>query len=197
MTYRGLAVLAALAATVSCSDDPTAPTGGSGTFAFTFGGTMVSGSYSATGDYVANQASSTQAWAAGFRETGTTLVGAVALQPKANARYDMAILSIDRNTAGTSTVDANCDPEGTSTCTGFGLFYNFSDQANSSGEIICALETGSVTIASIDNNRMSGSFSGSGTCVNLDTFAEGTFTVSSGSFNVPMLSDASFSISSR
>jgi hypothetical protein len=190
LRHRELAAVAALVFAVSCgSDGPSEPTGTSGTFTFNFGGTMVSGSYSASGSLPSN-GSTAQAWAAGFNDTTDDYIGIVAVAPRtgAGARYDQVILAVDRNTTGSTSIDVGCDPDGTAICTGMLLWYNISD-AGGLGEVLCVLETGTVTIASVSSSRVTGSFSGNGICVAQDDGDEGTFTVTNGSFNVPLVSN--------
>lgn len=186
MRLRGIVVLASLALAVSCgSDGPNEPSGSSGTFTFSFAGTMISGSYSASGS---SNASNTQPWAAGFLSAPDNAIGVIAVSPRAGTtgRYDQVFLAADRITEGTASVDADCGADVDETCAGMVLFYNSSD-AGGNGEILCVLETGSITIASISSTRTTGTFSGSGTCVNQDNLDEGTFTVTNGSFNVPLV----------
>ncbi len=55
---------------------------------------------------------------------------------------------------------------------------------------ICVMHAGTIAIASISDNRVTGSFSADGTCTN----AAGTptdFTVTNGSLNVPLISEGS------
>jgi hypothetical protein len=191
---HGIAAVASLALVVSCgSDGPNEPSGTTGTFSFSFAGTMISGSYSASGSLPANN-STAQPWAVGVRETGENLIGVVAVSPRTGAtgRYDMAILAIDRTTAGSASIDVDCDPEGTVACSGMVLFYNLSDTGGA-GDVLCGLEAGTITLASVTNSRVTGSFSGTGICINQDDAEEGT----NGTFNVPLVSDAAMSIRSR
>lgn len=190
--HRSLAVLAALAFAASCSDGPNEPTvnaSGSVTFAYN-GGTLVNaGSYSASGGLPASEtAQATQQWAAGFRDTqNSNNIGVVASVPRTGNRFDMAMLVFDRSTAGSSTIDPNCSADN---CAALIFMYNFSQSETATGEVMCGLETGTLTLATVSATRATGSFSGSGSCISFDDFnTESTFTVTNGSFDVPLISD--------
>lgn len=190
--HRGLAALAALALSVSCSDGPNEPTlNASGSVAFSYnGGTLVTaGSYSANGGLPTSQTTqATQQWAAGFRDTeNNNNIGVVASVPRANNRFDMAMLVFDRSTSGSSTINANCSA---ATCAALIVMYNISESSTATGEVMCGLETGTMTLTTVSATRATGSFSGTGTCILLDDFTtESTFSVSNGTFDVPLLSE--------
>lgn len=189
---RSITALLALAVTVSCSDSPSGPNGAaSGSLSFGYnGGTLVSaGSFAASGGLPASQtAQNTTDWAAGVRDdqsnNNISVIGSV---PRAGSRVDLAMLMFDRSTAGTSTISVNCDTE---TCPAVVFWYNLSESQNATGEVLCGLETGTMTLATVTTTRATGSFSGTGSCISLDDFTtETTFTVTNGSFDVPLLTD--------
>lgn len=189
----GVTALLALAVTVSCSDSPSGPNGAaSGSLSFAYnGGTLVSaGSFSATGGLPTSQtAQNTTSWAAGVRDDqNNNNIGVIGSVPRAASRVDLAMIMFDRSAAGTSTIDAaNCAAE---TCPAVVFWYNLSESQNATGEVLCGLETGTMTLATLSNTRATGSFSGTGSCLSLDDFTtETTFTVTNGSFDVPILSD--------
>lgn len=192
LKHRSLGIVAVLAFTASCSDGPNEPTvNASGSVAFSYnGGTLVNaGSYSANGGLPTSQTSqATQQWAAGFRDSeNSNNVGIVASVPRTGGRFDLAIIAFDRSTPGSSTININCSAE---TCPAMILWYNMSESTTATGEVLCGLETGTMTLATVSSTRATGSFSGSGTCVSADDFTtESTFTVTNGSFDVPLLSD--------
>lgn len=186
MKFSHLAAGAVLAFAASCSDS-TSPTPTSGTFSFTYGGEVISGTYSASGTLPAIGNPSASEWAAGFRSDADQESGAVAIVPKANARYDMSILAIDGVTTGSRSIDVDCAPDSDSGCTGFALLFNASDNPDATGTIFCGLTAGSVTVTTLTTTRLAGTFQGSGSCAT-DT-SEGSFTVSNGSFDVPIFSE--------
>lgn len=181
------AVLAALAlAVASCSDSSTEPTGLTGSLSFTYGSTLATGtSYSASGALPTSETNqATQEWAAGFRDDQENQIGVVASRPRTGGQFDLALLSIERVTPGTSTINVNtCDVD----CTDLVVIFNTNQSGTSSQEVYCFLETGSVTVASVSSSRISGTFSGSGTCGTVQG-TEAAFTVSNGSFNAPIIS---------
>lgn len=192
MKHRSLGVLAILAFGASCSDGPSEPTlNAAGTMAFSYnGGTLVTaGSYSANGGLPTSQTTqATQQWAAGFRDTeNNNNIGVVASVPRANNRFDMAMLVFDRSTSGSSTIDVNCP---TDNCAALIVMYNISESSTATGEVMCGLETGTMTLTTVSATRATGSFSGTGSCISLDDFTtESTFTVTNGTFDVPLISD--------
>jgi hypothetical protein len=189
---RSILALLALAVTASCGDGGTDPTNlaASGTVAFSYnGGALVAaGSYNATGGLPQNQTDvQNQTWAAGYRDTQNGNVLGVISTFARSGRYDMAAIYFDRSTTGSSTVDLeNCAAE---VCPAMIFWYNLSESSTATGEVLCGLETGTLTIASISSTTASGSFSGTGSCISLDAGTESTFTVSYGSFNVPIVAD--------
>ena len=187
MTLRRFAGLAGLALLAACSDTSGPNSGTSGSFSFTFGGAMVSGSYSASGALPETGAQASQPWAFGIRETAEGYVLVTASRPQANNRYDYANLFINRTTVGTATINTTtCQ---TSECPQFYVFFNTSDASTTVGEIYCQLDAGTVTITSISSTRAAGTFSGTGLCLN-DGGTEGSFSVQNGSFDVALVSTA-------
>ena len=191
LKHRSLGIVAVLAFAASCSDGPNEPTlNASGSVAFSYnGGTLVNaGSYSASGGLPTSQTSqATQQWAAGFRDTeDNNNVGVVASVPRSN-RFDMAMLVFDRSTAGSSTIDPNCTAN---TCAAMILMYNISESSTATGEVMCGLETGTMTLTNVSQTRATGTFSGTGSCISFDDFTTtSTFSVTNGTFDVPLLSD--------
>lgn len=191
LKHRSLGIVAVLAFAASCSDGPSEPTlNASGSVAFSYnGGTLVNaGSYSASGGLPTSQTSqATQQWAAGFRDTeDNNNVGVVASVPRSN-RFDMAMLVFDRSTAGSSTIDPNCTAN---TCAAMILMYNISESSTATGEVMCGLETGTMTLTNVSQTRATGTFSGTGSCISFDDFTTtSTFSVTNGTFDVPLLSD--------
>ena len=190
--HRKLGILAALAFVASCGDNTTEPTvnaSGSVTFGYTGSPLVNAGSYSANGSLPTSQtAQATQQWAAGFRDSqDNNNIGVVASVPRATSRYDMAMLVFDRSTAGSSTINVNCSA---ASCAAMILFYNLSESSTATGEVMCGIETGTMTLATVSATRASGTFSGTGSCISMDDFTtESTFSVTNGSFDVPLLTD--------
>lgn len=185
---RSLAALLVIVTLAACSDDPSGPTASaSGSIGFAYAGTVSGGgTFSATGAAPgATTSPYTQSWAASWFDQATFYVSGVRTLP--NSRFDMVVIGINRSTAGTATIDQNCDPDTDANCTGFGVMFNLSQTGGTTGWIICGLLTGSATITSISSSRATGTFSGTGTCINADTQAEASFTVTNGTFDVPVI----------
>lgn len=190
---RSIVALIALAITASCSDSPTEPQlAAAGSLAFGYnGGTLVAaGTYSASGGLPTSEAEqSTRAWAAAVRDAqNANNIGVISSSPRANNRADLVILSFDRSTAGSSTIDMDSCTE--DDCAGMVFWYNLSQSQSSAGEVLCGLETGTMTIATLTATRVTGTFSGTGSCTSLDDFMTFTaFTVTNGTFDAPVLPD--------
>ena len=174
-------------------DDPTSPTGASGSLSFGYTGAgATNSSFSASGSIPATIGSDTQgnslgtnAWAAGSVSPtlNYTIIGASI--PHGTNVWDVTSISIARKTVGTSNVDANCDSEATN-CTGVFVFFNFNPNGDTFG-YLCSLATGTVTISAISSSNITGTFTGSGQCFT-SAGATSNFTVTNGSFNVGVTS---------
>ncbi len=181
-------VFASLPLLSACGgSDSTSPTGVSG--AMSFGHTGGGGPFSAAGALAASSTEATQhltQWAAGVVATELNSTFVLANYPRPGGLADLAVLAIGRMTTGVATVDRMCVPTVSVACTNlfFVLGSPLGDSAPSSS---CFLESGTVTIASISSSAATGSFSGVGTCLNFTTGASVAFTVTSGSFDVPLL----------
>lgn len=175
----------AFAGLASCSDSNTPNGAASGTVSFTFTGGG-GGSYNVTGAIPVNQASLyTTAWAAGERIDANGTVEVLSIRPQTSGTFDEVYIGIPRTTAGNSTIDVNCSAAACAEV----LFLIGTNVSGTQFQFLCTLEAGTVTIASISSSRVSGSFGGTGTCDNGTSLQ--AFTVTGGSFDVPLLSDAS------
>lgn len=173
-TFAGLA---------SCSDSSSPNGAASGTVAFTFTGGG-GGSYNVTGAIPVNQASLyTTAWAAGERIDANGTVEVLSIRPQTASTFDEVYIGIPRTTAGNSAIDVNCTA---AACTEV-LFLIGTNASGSQFQFLCTLESGTVTITSISSTRAAGTFGGTGSC----SSSSGTqaFTVTGGSFDVPLVSD--------
>lgn len=179
-TILAAAMLVGLAA---CGDS-TSPGTASGTVSFTFSG-QSSGSYSASGGLTStiNFPSVTTAWAAA--EVDQTSIFVAAAQPQASATFDFASITVDRATAGSSSINPNCSA---AVCTDVTVIFG----ANSydffgpgfTYSRICTLASGTVTVSSVTSSRVAGTFSGAGACVSSGG-ATTNFIVSGGTFDTP------------
>lgn len=171
----GLAMLGAL----SCSDTTEPSVFGSVSFTYTGGG---GGTFTASGSAPSFAAPPTAtSWAVGYTDAGETYV--VASKPRSGAQVDLAILRIQRTTIGTETIDATCDTDGGTACTGMMLSLNFNGNGDT-GDFFCALTTGSIVVTDVSASRIKGTFSGSGSCVAGTGGTPGAFTVTGGTFDV-------------
>lgn len=112
--------------------------------------------------------------------TATILAGT----PKSGTKWDQVILKVKRVAAGASPIDTTCF--GITTCGGTTLQVEFSADHAISLEMtpyVCALTRGTVTIVTITERRISGTFSGTGLCTT-PANATSPFTVTNGSFDV-------------
>jgi hypothetical protein len=176
-------------AVMSCSDS-TSPSGASGAVSFSYSGAGVSGtgSYSATGALPANNAAAfgSSAWAAGENVFSSGELDVIGVQPRTASTWDIAGLTIGRNTVGSSSIDPNC--VSSNFCTDVTIAFG-SNAAEDAYSFYCSLTSGTVTITSITDTRAAGTFSGSGTCQTSASSAETAFTITSGSFDVALTSN--------
>jgi hypothetical protein len=177
-------------------DDPTEPTGVSGSMAFSYqgAGSTNATTFNASGAIplsVGGETNSnnlgTSAWAAGAFSTTQNYAVVGGVIPKTSNTWDVAQVIVNRSTVGTNQISVDCsDPEVT-TCTGVFLMTGLNPNGDSLASI-CYLTTGSVTISAISTANITGTFSGTGTCYNGLTAAESPFTVTNGTFNVGVTS---------
>jgi len=184
-------VIAVLSLVAACGGDkdPTGITGGiSGTVSFNYTGGG-NGSFNATGSILATASENTAhttTWAAGFRDNTadfTSIGGNLAMS---GGVANTVTISANRETTGSFTISADCDESSANACglVGFVVGHN---QDITVFSFICALETGTVTIASLSTTRATGSFSGTGECIN-SQFQSSAFAITNGSFDVPLFS---------
>jgi hypothetical protein len=153
-------------------------------FGFT-GSLLGNGSYSASGTLTSpSNPPSNANWAAGEKDESGPTTTIHALQTHSGgATIDEFLMTIPRTTTGSSTVDIDCS----SNCADMLVFFGFNTTTGTT-QFICGLESGTLSISSISESRVSGTFSGSGSCLD-DNFADaGTFAVTNGTFNVALVS---------
>lgn len=186
-----LTVTGSLVLLIACGDDgPTTVTGLNGALSFTYSG-AVSGTFNATGQMPTSPtAQETSAWAAGEVITTGTDAGtyAVAASPRTGGTYDLVVVVANRTNAGTATIDFdNCTDD---VCSGVSFIIGQETGTGSGFDQLCGLASGTVVITEVTSSRIIGTFSGAGSC-----FSEGgtetAFTVTNGSFNVPIVPGAS------
>jgi hypothetical protein len=182
---RSAFLLALGVAVAACSDNPTEPTGVSGSlsFSYTGAGTTSATTYSASGSIPTNINSSlgSNAWAVGSVDPNSNYVVVGAVIPRTSTTWDITSVGIGRKTVGTSDIDPNCDIESPD-CTGIFVLFG-QGQTDSNFSFGCSLTTGTVTITSISSSNITGTFSGSGDCF-APNGAFSDFTVTNGTFNV-------------
>jgi len=190
LRHRGYLFAAALAGLAACgSDSPTgtnANVSGSAAFNYTGGG---GGSFSATGAVgVTTPAATlhTSQWATGWKDNTDGSTNVAANVPTTSGKANFFGIVIGRQTVGSSPVDVSCTSSNPA-CTQVFLIVN-TNQQGSTFDFLCELESGTVTITSIANDNVQGTFAGSGTCTQgVTPFGESAWTVTSGSFNVPLI----------
>ena len=153
----------------------------SGSVSFSYAGAG-GGTFTAAGDAPSfiNPSTSTS-WAVGYTDLGETYV--VASRPRTGGLVDLAILRIQRTTTGTEPIDASCDVDGSTACSGMMFSLNFNGNGDT-GDFFCFLSSGSVVVTEMSSNRIKGTFSGSGSCTAGSGGTPAAFTVTNGSFDV-------------
>jgi len=178
---RRIALIASLTLLASCGDKATGVVDLSGFLMFAYSGGMT-GNYSAQGILPTVTADiNTTDWAASDLGTGT--VFASAIMKRDATSHDYAQLTIRRTTAGTETLTAAC----ASTCSR--LYVMFGAPNSSSGALFlkeCTMTVGTITITAISSKRVSGTFSGTGTCTAFGG-APTAWTVTNGTFDTAIV----------
>jgi hypothetical protein len=183
---------AILALLMSCSDAgpvllealPELP----GTVAFTYNGTVMSGTFNAVGKLPAQNQMTTTTWTIGLRYVDFGTVGLNAHVPGNGIRYTLD-LYVRRNTPGSSPVNGDCGPGPGISCTGVVMFLDYPGGFSTVNPNSCVLGSGTVTITSMSETRMAGTFSGTGVCISgtgSGPTVTSFFEVTSGSFDVPL-----------
>jgi hypothetical protein len=169
---------------VACgSDTTTAPTIGEvGSLSFSYTGAGVAGTatFSATGALPADTRSTfgTTPWAVGSTATAGEIDIAASI-PKTSTTWDFAILIINRTTVGTTTIGDAC---GTGNCP-TAYLASGTTLSDASPTFSCGLTTGTITIATITSTHVTGSFSGTGTCLSPDQVSS-PFAMTGGTFDL-------------
>jgi hypothetical protein len=154
-------------------------------FDFTGAGASGSTSFNATGivSSVDPEWGTTPLAVATVSSLGNT-VTIVAGTPKSGTKWDQVFLKVKRVAAGVAPIDTTCF--GISSCGGTTIQIEFSADHAISLEMTpytCALTRGTVSIVTITERRISGTFSGTGLCTT-PANATSPFTVTNGSFDV-------------
>lgn len=168
---------------LSCSDPAAPEYDGALSFAYTGAG---GGSFTASGpapSFNAPPPTSTS-WVVGYMESGEAYV--FGGSPRSGGLIDLAILRLERTTAGSASIDVSCDLDASTSCTGMQLLLNFNGNGDS-GDFFCSLTSGTIVLAEIDASRARGTFSGSGGCVSGTDGSASAFSVSTGTFDVPVV----------
>ena len=175
--------LFALLASCSDSNDPDNLIA-AGTVEFSYSGAP-GGTYDVTGAVPINQSQLfTTSWAAGARDDDFDFIDVVSVRARSGGLFDEVVISIPRLTVGSSTVNSNC----TSNCAEMSFTIGTTTSSSVTFEHFCTLESGTITIATINSERTTGTFSGIGTCTDED-LNDSNFAVTGGSFDVALASN--------
>lgn len=171
-----------LVGALACSDSSGPENQGSMMFTYSGAG---GGAFSASGNTPTLGALPTgSSWAVGFTDAGETHIAGS--KPRSGGLVDLAILRIARTTAGSASIDATCNIDGDSACTGMEFLLNFNGN-DDTGDFFCALTSGAIVLTEISASRAKGTFSGSGNCLPGTGGASSAFTVSNGTFDVALV----------
>ena len=189
MKLRAFVALSAIAL-AGCGDS-TEPDASTLSFSYTGAGAANATTFSATGEIPANFAVAptpgSSAWAAAGVDPSSNYSAVLAIKPLTSTSWHLFGIGVTRKTVGTSPIDAICDDESTN-CTGVFMFLGNPD--GDDFQYFCALTSGTVTITTITESRMAGTFSGTGYCE--QDFVETPLTITNGQFNVAISSQFEF-----
>jgi hypothetical protein len=186
MKHIYVLIFAASVLLAACSDStgPGSATDGSLSFSYTAGAT--SSSYSATGTYNPATATHTSTWSTAWSSSADNSIVVLSNRGAGGGLADGALLVIDRQTAGTSAIDPDCEPTAIVACTSITFAIGI-NEAGTNFSFSCFLAAGSITISEVSASRISGSFEGEAVCISNAAIAEGT--VTNGTFSTPLLSE--------
>ena len=178
MPSNTMVVALSLAALVGCSGSPGPDLDVSGTLAFSYSG-GVSGTFSASGPFVLDPAAAD--YAVGGRDGASIVIAAS--RPRTAMTHDVVSMVIPRLTSGSSIVDDTCL---SFECAGLLLTLGESNDDGFGFLQACHLTVGTLTIATIGDERATGTFSGTGECSS-STNATTAFEVTDGTFDVALV----------
>jgi hypothetical protein len=107
------------------------------------------------------------------------------IAPRSGSNVDLAVLRFEGTATGSQNIDAACNIDGSTSCTGMELLLNFNGNGDT-GDFFCALTSGTIVITEISAARAKGTFSGTGSC--LAGGGSSAFAVSNGTFDVALVS---------
>ena len=120
----------------------------------------------------------------GYVDAGETHVAAS--RPRSGVLVDLAVLRVERTTAGSESIDAVCNIDGGTACTGMVLFLNFNGNGDT-GDFFCGLTSGTIVLTEVSSSRAEGTFSGTGNCAAGTGGGVTAFSVSNGTFDVALI----------
>ena len=171
----------------ACGDSTGPASDSDGSFSFSYTAGQTSSSFSATGTYPTNATSShTSTWSTAWTDNTDNSILALSNRATGGGLANSVFLAIDRQSAGTSVIDLDCEPTATTACT----VFTFAIGVNEAGTVFslsCVMSEGSVTISQISSTRVSGTFQGETVCFSNTAIAEGT--VTNGTFNLPLMAE--------
>jgi hypothetical protein len=194
--HNRIAFVAAFSLLAACGDSATnvidGAITGSLSFNYTGGG---GGTYSATGAITSAALASspfTTTWAAGFKDASDNSTNIAANIPRSSTTSDFVGITVKAQTTGTFNIDVNCVQTGTSTCNDV-VFFTAQTGGGQTFSNSCSLTSGSITVSTLSSTSAVGSFSGAGICFT-GTGAPSTWTVTNGTFSVPLLANVPASV---
>lgn len=185
MTIRAryLVIPAALALLVTgCDKDSTGGTGGivtSGKVSFSYSGDL-SGAFSAEGAVpMQNQTEAT--WAMALRDTEFDELAVWANRTRAGGKFDQVIVTVPNSGTGQFVVGELGENDAF-----VQLHIGITGTNVPTAEAMCDVIDGVVTVASVSDDRVRGSFSGTASCVDGELNEIGEIQIASGQFDTPV-----------
>lgn len=186
--YSALLLAALLAVTAACNrDDPAGPTTREGVVRFSYSGDQT-GTFEAQGEFRLVDSNTLQpgSWAVAGRDTSMELtVLALNATTVVGDRGNLLILPLGR-VPQTGTISLNCAE---AECPRAGVIFNaFALGSRSATEALYGITQGSVTVDTLTESRIAGTFTGRAIRfdVNLVPDSTRTLTITNGRFGVPI-----------
>jgi hypothetical protein len=183
-----LPLLAGLAFVAGCDEsrDPLGPGTeiGSGSMSFAYTGEL-EGNFATSGRPAGSVNDEGETWAAAQqdRDGSMAVFGSKKL---ANDRYDIVSIHTPKALVGSYPVADDCDDDD---CAMVGAFFGLGKGQNAPFDHSCTLQTGTVRVESVGGGRVTGTFSGAGSCYRMNGMEIERFdiTIANGRFDTALI----------
>lgn len=186
MKKRLLVLVGSFLAGAACSDGPAAPGSSEPSASFTYQGPLA-GTFLAVGKPRLDRTPLSQTYAHGLRYPDPASIEVSSILQRPDNLADALWVNFPRQSAGSVAIDTNTCPAWDDACPSVSVALGLPTGGIGQAKYSCRLETGSIRVASITEDRVTGEFSGRGTCTSDSGQDIDGFTVTDGRFDVILL----------